>query len=452
MQTLMKQKITIADCVSFFTIFAYIVFGNALTFNLGQRFPVKLQELISIIAIIYLLKKVDLSFGTRSVFSGIVGWVIWGWISSIIVSPIYSYTISEMIYGWLYGGRILHLLLLTSLLSRYLIKKKRYSVKELSNFISNCFVVVELIGIIQLLLFPIAYDWYDLFYGIGVYFPNPDPHVNRLISTYFDPNFLSSILVIPFTIELYKVIFEEKKSLFSIIKLLLTVIVVFLTSSRSGLLGCVIASGLMLLMYIHRNRFRRWIFIFFAVILVAIPIILSSNIRVIDRILNFMTDPSAQARFKSWRESFEIILKNLLFGIGYNMLGAYRMAQDGQLSSSTGYGVDSSILMIVITTGIVGLIAFVLFIMKIIKQKDPANSSIASLNKVIIISSLTICFFNNLLFYVLWLFPFLLMIKFCEDEKSLAKEAKNGNVIFTSNVICKEQRHCKIECKFVKKI
>ena len=198
-------------------------------------------------------------------------------------------------------------------------------------------------------------------------------------------------------------------------------------------------------MYIHRNRFRRWIFIFFAVILVAIPIILSSNIRVIDRILNFMTDPSAQARFKSWRESFEIILKNLLFGIGYNMLGAYRMAQDGQLSSSTGYGVDS-------TTGIVGLIAFVLFIMKIIKQKDPANSSIASLNKVIIISSLTICFFNNLLFYVLWLFPFLLMIKFCEDEKSLAKEAKNGNVIFTSNVICKEQRHCKIECKFVKKI
>lgn len=443
MSTIVKQRlfdrpIKLGDKLVFFTIFAYIVFGNALTFNLGDRFPVKFAELLSIPTIIYLLFVTKPLFHKKSIFVGILGWVIFGWLCAILGTIRFSYTFSELLYGCLYGGRIVHLLCLTYLISRYLTKIRHYSSKRLSKFIVNCYVLVGIIGIFQLLFFPIAYDWYNVFYNIGVYFANPDPHINRLVSTYFDPNFLASIFVIPITIQLYLIMFHRDKSIWALGKLILLIVAVLLTSSRSGFVGMLLAVFILFLCYIKKFKFERWLFVFLAIAIMCVPILLLSDIRVINRIINFASDPSALARFSNWDYSWKIFTENFFVGIGYNMLGAYRGLDGMNVVDSAGYGVDASIFQILITTGIVGGILFCIFIIKILKIKSKACFKLATINKVVLIASCAVSFFNNLLFYVLWLFPFLLLLKIREDEEAVIKQQ-----IFQTRVVKSQEIYLK---------
>lgn len=416
-----NRSIRCGDVLVFFTIFSYIVFGNSLTFNLGNRFPVKFAELLSIFTCIYLLFSTQPRFRKNSIFIGILGWVLYGWFCALLGAIRFNYSISELLYGCLYGGRIIHLLCLAYLISRYLIKVRHYSSEKLSKFILNCYSVVGIIGIFQLIFFPIAYDWYDLFYRIGVYFPNPDPHINRLVSTYFDPNFLSSILIIPITIQLYFILFRQDKCIWAWGRLVLLIITVFLTASRSGLVGAALTIFILLVIYIKKYKFKQWLFVFFLIALICVPFLLLSDIRVINRIINFASDPSASARFSNWAYSWNLFLDNFIFGIGYNMLGAYRGLSGVSVADTTGYGVDASIFQVLITTGIVGLILLCLFVAKILNVKSKANLHFATINKAVLIASCAVSFFNNLLFYVLWLFPFLLLLKVSEDEELIAE-------------------------------
>ena len=420
-RSLFNRPIRCGDALVFFTIFSYIVFGNALTFNLGSRFPVKFAELLSILTCIYLLFATKPRFHKNSIFIGILGWVLFGWLCAILGAVRFNYSISELLYGCLYGGRIIHLLCLTYLISRYLTKVRQYPSDKLAEFVLNCYSIVGLIGMFQLLFFPVAYDWYNVFYSFGVYFPNPDPHVNRLVSTYFDPNFLSSILIIPIAIQLYLILFRQDKRIRAWARLVILIVAVFLTASRSGFVGAALTFLILLLTYIRKYKFRRWLFVFFFIGIMGIPFLVSSDIRVINRIINFVSDPSASARFSNWAYSWNLFLENFVVGIGYNMLGAYRGLSGMDVADSTGYGVDASIFQILITTGLVGLILFCLFVGKILKVKPKTNFHLATINKVILIVSCAVSFFNNLLFYVLWLFPFLLLLKVSENEELMAK-------------------------------
>jgi O-antigen ligase len=79
------------------------------------------------------------------------------------------------------------------------------------------------------------------------------------------------------------------------------------------------------------------------------------------------TDPADSAAFRliSWSNSFEIIEDNWLLGVGYN---TYRYAQEdygfiglSNIFSNAAAGADSSFLFVLATTGIIGLIIYMLF-------------------------------------------------------------------------------------------
>lgn len=403
----------------YIVIFSYIVLGNAATFNIGNRLPIKLAEIISIIVIIFLIFNNNHNKKRSNFNFKILIWVLIGFISLIINYIKFNYSINDVVYGAFYGFRIVHLIVLCSLIKDSFDKT---SIKKILDFVINCYIVVCCIGFLQVIFFPKAYDFYEIFYSLGVYFPDADPHVGRLVSTYFDPNYLASCLLIPTTICL---IFWDKyndKKYF--IKYLVISLSILLTVSRSGLLGYIIV----ILLYTIGNikidnkkikYSKRAIKLFTATIFILVVSLFSGNIRVINRVTNSVNDKSTYYRIDNWEYSANIIKDNWFIGIGYNLLGTYSEVNQGIIrGDSVKYGSDSSLLLIAMTTGIVGFMYFIITVINYIKNnlKLSKNNKIYLLGVIILISALVCCNFNNLLFYPLWLFSVLLILNLLEGE------------------------------------
>jgi O-antigen ligase len=76
-------------------------------------------------------------------------------------------------------------------------------------------------------------------------------------------------------------------------------------------------------------------------------------------------DATAQMRLESWSQGYELISDNFVFGVGYNNLIQAKINKgiltDKEVSSHGDAGIDSSILAIWSTTGIIGLLIFILW-------------------------------------------------------------------------------------------
>jgi O-antigen ligase len=93
----------------------------------------------------------------------------------------------------------------------------------------------------------------------------------------------------------------------------------------------------------------------------------------------FSIDESAKHRFKSWANTVTIIRDYPILGVGYN---TYRYAQENygfiepETTSHAAAGSDASFLTIFATTGVLGVISFILFyLISIIKTKKIYNFS-----------------------------------------------------------------------------
>lgn len=389
--------------LSMLVVIAYIIGGNSLTFDISDRFPVKIAEIISIPLIIANFNIISLErYELR-----IIGWLILGLVSTGVCALFFSYELNEVLYGILYTVRIAHLLILTNIIAFHFREKKVNTIE----LIKKLYLIVCLIGYWQVVYYPVAFDYYAIFQEIGVNFKNPDPHIGRLLSTYFDPNFLAACLIIPYTLSLS----EWKKSggMKNLMYIVFYTITIILTVSRSGLLGIFIVT-----VFISFNikyslsNIKRVLLILLGTVLALVSSILLS-LRLLERLINSSSDGSTWARFQSWNLGLEIWSESPFIGIGYNMIGAFTSQMLGSsFLNSTGYGNDSSLLVVLISTGIFGFLYVIWAFFK-----DIADLKIYNLDeraKAYIafgISSLVICNFNNLLFYPLWLFPVLLLRK-----------------------------------------
>jgi len=410
---LSKENISLFLC--YLTISAYIFLGNCATFNIGNRLPIKLAEIISAVTIITLLLfKTKIKFTQLNKHMFI--WIAFGMCSVLINTVIYKYEVNNVFYGMLYPLRLIHLLLLTSLIVNTFNKYKTETKKIIDYIIIN-YMAVCMVGVVQLYFYPKASDFYNIFYKLGVYFPNPDPHIGRLLSTYFDPNYLAQCLSIPLAFSMiYWIKYDKKRYLLSILVIILTII---LTVSRSGFLSLGIVLAVIFLLCLKQRKITKKIFCFYVIIgVLTIAALLFSDIRIFDRIVNTTQDKSTISRVDNWSGSLDIIKDNSIIGIGYNMIGFYKTeVLNLATSNSTMFGSDSSLLLIVMTTGIIGALwciyALIKYIKKIYGKKEESNAIIA-----IIVAALVGCNFINLLFYVLWLFPFLIIVnKTSVEEK-----------------------------------
>lgn len=189
-----------------------------------------------------------------------------------------------------------------------------------------------------------------------------DPHVGRLLGTFFDPNFIAGFLSLALALTLSLLTSRQPnyRIALSILAAALFVAII-LTFSRSGYLALAAVIGVIGLL---RSRWLLMVSIVgFAVAVLMIP-------RIQERLTEgFEQGQSASFRITSWTNALAVWETSPIIGVGYN---AYRYSQDRlglvnlEKSGNAGAGADSSMLFILATTGVVGGLAWLYLLWRII--------------------------------------------------------------------------------------
>jgi len=214
-------------------------------------------------------------------------------------------------------------------------------------------LVLAIVGFLQLAIFPdfafmVKYGW--------------DPHKGRLLSTWFDPNFLAGFFAIALAFISAKILYCSKRGKdFWLMMGLggIIYIATILTYSRSGYIALLVV-------------FITLCFLRFSPRFVAYGVVLAlATLLIFPRSYQRMMDASAvdattQMRIDSWDDTQEIIKKQPLFGVGFNTLQWQWSEKKPDHAQS---GCDSSLLTLWATTGVLGMLAFLWILWTILHDK-----------------------------------------------------------------------------------
>lgn len=242
--------------------------------------------------------------------------------------------------------------------------------KFIFGFLATGFII-SILGFIQLQVFPdfspmAQYGW--------------DPHQGRLLSTWFDPNFLGGFLILVLLVCVNIILLywkDEKPNARDVLvytSVLLVTPIIFiafiLTYSRSSYAAFFLAIIVNIILYIFIGSRKGKLI---KILLVgAMVLLVSATVAVVfpraqERIQGARNiDVTAQARIESWKQAWQSIEDNYIIGVGYNTLRYTRNISTSTLHSAS--GTDSSLLTIWLTTGIIGLIAYLVLLSSIFKK------------------------------------------------------------------------------------
>lgn len=302
--------------------------------------------------------------------------------------------ISLIFSGVLSGGLYLLRFIFYSL-SFYLgyeLTKNLITTKEINKVYIRAGFLLAVLGFVQLFFFP------DLspFTAFGF-----DPHKNRMFSTILDPNYLGIILNLPFLLSLY--CFLKTKDNRWILLVLFFALAILLTFSRSAYLAVGIEIFLL-----GALKFRRLLLISFLIVLILFFSVPEFKNRVAGA---FRIDKTSSERIESWQKGFYIFKQNPLIGVGFNNT-RYALEKNNLLKSfspdggNAGAGIDSSLIFVMVTTGIVGLFIWLSFWISIIIKIIKSRSEFKLLAVVFIVGLFVNSQFINSLFFppLMWIY------------------------------------------------
>ncbi|EKD63044.1 MAG: O-antigen polymerase [uncultured bacterium] len=321
---------------------------------------------IPILILIWIIKKISLNrkWTLPPLFAPIAAWITIAAISLLLNS------------SWLETGELkesaLYLVRFIEYFFLYLITADETKAKKpiLYGMLASA-ILIAIFGFIQLKLYP-------SFYELNMQAEGWDPHINRLLSTWFDPNFVGGFLgftiCIIFGIGLknYKKIPQkpiETGILATIAGVLLYAL--YLTYSRSAYLA--LGFGLLIITGIKSRKLLLAGAVLIAILFITMGKFQSrfldlwesfqSLIGLNDYATLFNPDATSRLRLDSWQNAITIIKENPFFGVGYN---SFRYAQwkaglIESVDSHSATGSDSTILTIFATTGLLGLMAYIWF-------------------------------------------------------------------------------------------
>lgn len=233
-----------------------------------------------------------------------------------------------------------------------------------------------------------------------------DDHMYRVFSVFLDPNFVGAFFVL-----LMIMIVTHIKRFASIVLFVVTTTAIFLTHSRSTLIMFLV-SGITFFIIIQKKRF-----IFLLIILIVGVTLLFYSQFYIENI-NLFRIVSTKARIETTSNALIAIKENPILGVGFNTFRYYQIQKglrvgEGAIYSHSDAGTDSSLLFVLATTGLIGFLAYVLILKKIIEkalfQIKIGNSTERKIGILVItsiIGLLSHSFFVNSLFYpfiMLWI-------------------------------------------------
>lgn len=292
---------------------------------------------------------------------------------SLLLTPL-KLTIPEYLIGSLYIVRFFIFILLGWLLYSGAFLNLG---KNTSNILSVSGIVLAVLGLIQLLILPDLrfleqFGW--------------DPHYFRTASTFLDPNFLGSFLVLT-------LLLIRNKFLFAIIYLAL--LTTFSRGSYLAFLTCFLTFSIL------NKSFKM------AIISLLLFLGLMGGFFAYQRLIaesrGINREKSAEFRFSTWQQGWQLYTSHPILGVGFN---AYRFALkqyhlgDREFLQTHGSSTnDSSLLYVAATTGILGLTAYIFFLVSLFINGNYLLSAG-------VLGLITQSFFANTLFYpplLLWL-------------------------------------------------
>ena len=203
-----------------------------------------------------------------------------------------------------------------------------------------------------------------------------DPHLNRLTSTFIDPTFTALIYLL-----ILIFYFFINPNIFT---LSLIYLAISLTYSRSTLLALLISS-----LYFSIKKNKNIKIFLKTIILITITIMFLPNS--VGEGTNLKRTSTIMAKIENYKQAFEVIKQKPLIGHGYNNLVSIKKTNNLYHDHSLS-GFDSSLLTITSTSGIIGLILFLVTFTKYF-------SNLTLSQKTAIISILVHSLFANSLLY-----------------------------------------------------
>ena len=291
-----------------------------------------------------------------------------------LVFSLSIFKINDILTGFLYLIRFMSY----AILSKVIYVKFGQSQKK-RQLLFNCLILIgvfiAIFGWVQYFIYPDLRALKSL---------NWDDHYFRLVSSFLDPAFTGIILTLSEILLIIKT--AQRKTFFKYFLNIFLIVTILLTYSRSSFLALFFA--LLFLLFKFKQRF---IFIFLSLVLILIPILPKAS----SEGTNLTRTYSISQKFINYDESLKIISKSPLFGVGFNNIC---VATTKNYSSHSCSGLDNSILFIIATTGIIGIVAFTQMIFLIIKNTKLDNYGwglMASLVAILIHGMFTETFFYN---------------------------------------------------------
>ncbi len=228
----------------------------------------------------------------------------------------------------------------------YLIKQGVVKRKFILKCLLSTVVMIGILGWVQYFLYP------DL---RALYFWGWDDHLNRLTSTLLDPGFTGIILVFGILGSIAYFLERNSKRILTITVFLF--ITLLFTYSRASYLALVIGSFYLL----YKNNIKYFVLIlaFLGVGIFLLPKSQGEGVR-LER------TASIDKRIGNYLLTLGIFKKSPLIGVGYDNLCLFKK----DLGSHSCSGSDSSILFILATTGLLGLIIFINLLRHMTRVKD----------------------------------------------------------------------------------
>lgn len=208
-------------------------------------------------------------------------------------------------------------------------------------------------GLIAVSFFSAVFGWMQYFW-----FPDFRPftvfgwddHLYRLIGTFLDPGFTSIIIVFGIIAALYKFFSTKNRKLVFLIAFLLFSLA--FTYSRAGYISFIAAA---LYLGFSEKKAKEII-----LMLTAFAVIVSALPRTAGEGVKLERTASTNARLLNYSQTLKIFRESPVFGIGFNnlCLAKENFLENNEEGFHSCSGSDSSLLLILATTGVVGFIIF----------------------------------------------------------------------------------------------
>lgn len=231
-----------------------------------------------------------------------------------------------------------------------------------------------------------------------------DPHFFRTVSTLLDPNFTGAYLALTMMVLVTTAgrMFPKKLRV-----LLFTIVYLAFVTTFSRSSALLLISAFSTLALLKRSI---KLFLFGLILFAGFFLVFNTYQKTVAEPRNIDRQQSAQARFDTWQQGLEMFQKSPVLGVGFNAyryaLGQYNLAPPGFLESRGSSTNDSSLLYILATTGILGAVAYLGFLLLAAKQAFAHKREWGLIYLAALAGLLPNSFFVNSLFYpwfLLWI-------------------------------------------------